>query len=130
MVGDSAGAQLVSQYAAMLSNPSYMELFVLEHPGEQIRLRAVGLNCGMYDAKQQASGPRKGISLDYLGRKLSADDPRLDVLRSITRNFPPAKSTAPEVKMILPWGMCSTLISLPRKPLAATTTNVLFHKFI
>lgn len=93
MVGDSAGAQLVSQYAAMLGNPRYMELFGLKHPGEAIRLRAVGLNCGVYDAKQQALGPRKGISLDYLGRKLCADDPRLDVLGAITQNFPPAHIT-------------------------------------
>lgn len=93
MVGDSAGAQLVSQYAAMLSNPQYMELFGLKHPGETVRLQAVGLNCGVYDAKQQALEPRKGISLDYLGRKLRADDPRLKVLGAITQDFPPAHIT-------------------------------------
>lgn len=93
IVGDSAGAQLVSQYAAMWTNPEYMKLFSLPHPDPHIRLRAVGLNCGMYDAKQQASGPRKGIFLDYLGRKRSADDPKLDVVSAITADFPPAHIT-------------------------------------
>ena len=93
MVGDSAGAQLVSQYAAMLTNPEYMALFGFPRLDPHIKLQAVGLNCGMYDAKQQASEPRKGISRDYLGRKLSADDPKLDVLSAITVNFPPAHIT-------------------------------------
>lgn len=93
MVGDSAGAQLVSQYAAMLTNPEYMALFGFPRLDPHIKLQAVGLNCGMYDAKQQASEPRKGISRDYLGRKLSADDSRMDVLSAITVNFPPAHIT-------------------------------------
>ena len=93
MVGDSAGAQLVSQYAAMLTNPSYMAHFGLVPPGDNIKLRAVGLNCGVYDAKKQAEEPRKGISRDYLGRKLSADDPRVDALSAITAHFPPAHIT-------------------------------------
>lgn len=93
MVGDSAGAQLVSQYAAMWTSPAYMALFDLHRQDSPICLRAVGLNCGMYDARRQALGPRSGISLDYLGRKLSADDPRLDVLSAITADFPPAHIT-------------------------------------
>lgn len=32
MVGDSAGAQMVSQYAAILTNPDYMSLFGLKPP--------------------------------------------------------------------------------------------------
>ena len=93
LVGDSAGAQLASQYAAMVTNPKYMALFAPLKPHPGIAIQAVGLNCGMYDAKQQASAPRKGISLDYMGRKLSANDPRLDVLGAITEHFPPAHIT-------------------------------------
>lgn len=91
MVGDSAGAQLCSQYAAMLSNPEYMALFGLPHPG--IQLRAVGLNCGLYDMIQVASEGRKGLELDYLGRKIKNDDPRLAVLDHITAAYPPAHIT-------------------------------------
>lgn len=91
MVGDSAGAQLASQYTAMLTNRDYMALFGLPHPG--LRLRAVGLNCGLYDMNAQASGKRKGLALDYFGRKISNDDPRLAVLDAITSAYPPAHIT-------------------------------------
>ncbi len=93
MVGDSAGGQLVSQYAAMVTNPEYMALFGLARPDPDIRLRAVGLNCGLYDMKMVASDARKGLELDYLGRKIANDDPRLDVMSAITPNFPPAHIT-------------------------------------
>ena len=88
LVGDSAGAQLASQYAAMWANPVYAALFPLKLP--KITIRALGLNCGLYDMAQRASDPRKGLSLDYLGRELSPEDPRFRVLESIGNNYPPA----------------------------------------
>lgn len=88
LVGDSAGAQLASQYAAMWANPVYAALFPLKLP--KITIRALGLNCGLYDMAQRASDPRKGLSLDYLGRDLSPEDPRFRVLESIGGNYPPA----------------------------------------
>ena len=93
MVGDSAGGQMVSQYAAILTNPRYMELFDLKPLPPGMQLRAVGLNCGVYDGKAMACEERKGINLDYLGKKLTADDPRVDVLGAITEEFPPAHIT-------------------------------------
>ena len=93
MVGDSAGAQLASQYAAMLTNPDYMALFGLKRPIDRIRLRGVGLNCGLYDMKTVAAGERKCIHLDYLGKVITNDDPRLAVLENITSGFPPAHIT-------------------------------------
>lgn len=88
LVGDSAGAQLASQYAAMHTNPEYAALFDLDMA--KVHIRALGLNCGMYDARERASGKRKGVQLDYFGRKLPDTDPRLQVLENITRNYPPA----------------------------------------
>lgn len=88
LVGDSAGAQLASQYAAIHTNPNYAALFQLKLP--KIRIRALGLNCGMYDMAVNALPPRKGIQLDYLGKALPADDPRFRVLESITAGYPPA----------------------------------------
>ncbi len=88
LLGDSAGAQMTSQYAAIVSNPDYAATFPMPVP--KITIRAVGLFCGMYDMKANASGKRKGIHLDYLGRKLSADDPRFAVLENINANYPPA----------------------------------------
>ena len=91
LLGDSAGAQLTSQYAAMVTNPPYGALFRMNIP--RITIRAVGLNCGMYDMKANAAGKRKGIHLDYLGKALSPDDPRFAVLENITQDFPPAYIT-------------------------------------
>ena len=91
IVGDSAGAQLASQYAAIATNPSYAALFDMNVP--EITIKALGLNCGLYDLRAQAEGKRKGLALDYLGRGIQADDPRLLVLEAITVDYPPAYIT-------------------------------------
>ena len=91
LVGDSAGAQLASQYAAIQCNPEYASLFALNLA--PVRICALGLNCGMYDMASQAAEPRKGIQLDYLGKDLPADDPRFRVLEAIGPNYPPAYIT-------------------------------------
>ena len=88
LVGDSAGAQLASQYAAIWANPDYAALFQMKLP--KFRIRALGLNCGLYDLSAWAAQPRKGLQLDYLGKDLSAADPRFRVLESIEANYPPA----------------------------------------
>lgn len=88
LVGDSAGAQLASQYAAIATNPEYAALFDFQVP--DISIRALGLNCGMYDMAQLALQTRKGLHRDYLGEELSSDDPRFQVLEAITADYPPA----------------------------------------
>ena len=89
LVGDSAGAQLASQYAALHSNPEYAALFDLKMA--KIKIRAIALNCGLYDPTDYAKKEnRKGIYLDYLGKDISADDPRLKVLDAIDNRYPPA----------------------------------------
>ena len=91
LVGDSAGAQLTSHYAAIWSNPAFAAHFDFKVP--DIRIRAVGLNCGMYDTAPMAALPREGIARNYLGKKIPAEDPRLAVLDAIGSNFPPAHIT-------------------------------------
>ena len=88
LVGDSAGAQLASQYAAIWANPEYAAKFHMTVPA--ITIRALGLNCGLYDMTANAALPRRGLSADYLERTLSPNDPRLDVLGNIQTNYPPA----------------------------------------
>ena len=88
LVGDSAGAQLASQYAAIWANPVYGALFRIKLP--KFRILALGLNCGMYDMSARAAESRKGLHLDYLGKDLSPEDPRFRVLESIGSNYPPA----------------------------------------
>ena len=87
IVGDSAGAQLASQYAAIAANPEYAGHFDFTVPA--IRIRALGLNCGMYDMKPRETAQKRRHS-DYLGRHISSDDPRLDVLSAIGSNYPPS----------------------------------------
>jgi acetyl esterase/lipase len=91
IIGDSAGAQIASQYTAIVTNPDYAALFDFTVP--DISIRAVGLNCGMYNASELAAGPRTSIMKDYLGKHIPADDPRLAVLENITNQFPPAHIT-------------------------------------
>ena len=88
LVGDSAGAQLASQYAAIATNPDYAALFGMTVP--EITIRAVGLNCGLYDPTQVAGGVNSGLARDYLGPKADFSDPRLKVLDAITPAYPPA----------------------------------------
>ena len=88
LLGDSAGAQLTSQYAAIHTNPQYAALFQMQLA--PVTIRAVGLFCGMYDMSQRGADKRKGIMLDYLGKDIPADDPRFAVLESIGSSYPPA----------------------------------------
>lgn len=88
LIGDSAGAQLASHYAAIFTNPDFAKHFDLKLP--EIKLCALGLYCGMYDGAGLAASPRKGLFLDYLGKETRATDPRLQVLSSITDKYPPA----------------------------------------
>jgi acetyl esterase/lipase len=87
LLGDSAGAQMTSQYAAMHTNPEYAALFGLNMA--KVTIRTIGLFCGLYDLKARASAPRKGMHKDYFG-KLPKDDPRFLSLESVTGNYPPA----------------------------------------
>ena len=91
LVGDSAGAQISSQYAAIATNASYAAHFDFEVP--DITIKGLGLNCGLYDAAALAAGKRKSISKDYLGTKIPDTDPRLQVLANITENYPAAHIT-------------------------------------
>lgn len=87
LLGDSAGAQMTSQYAAMHTNPEYGKLFGLKMA--KVKIRAIGLFCGLYDLKEMGAGPRRGMHKDYLG-KLPKDDPRFQALEAVTENYPPA----------------------------------------
>ena len=88
LLGDSAGAQLASQYAAMHTNPRYAALFQMQMA--PVTIRCVGLFCGMYDMAERGAGVRKGLALDYLGKELPSNDPRFAVLENITDAYPPA----------------------------------------
>ncbi len=87
LIGDSAGAQLASQYAAIAVNPDYAAVFDFQVPSVQIRV--LGLNCGLYDPREFSTGLTKGLVRDYLGPKPDWLDPRLRVLDAIHSDYPP-----------------------------------------
>ena len=88
LLGDSAGAQLASQYAAMHTDRSYAAAFRMQMA--PVTIRCLGLFCGMYDLAPMLSGSGKGLAQDYLGKDIPAEDPRLAVLNHITGSYPPA----------------------------------------
>ena len=88
LVGDSAGAQLASHYAAIWANREFASHFSFRVP--DLRIRAIGLNCGMYDVLALLRGGNLGLKRDYLGPKPDPSDPRLDVLSAIGPGYPPA----------------------------------------
>lgn len=53
MVGDSAGGQIVGHYATIVTNPEFAKLFNFTVP--DIKLKALGLNCGSYDGRTDAA---------------------------------------------------------------------------
>lgn len=88
IVGDSAGAQIASQFGVIYSNPTYASLFDFQIP-EEIKLRGLGLNCGRYSLKTDDNRPDKnGLMREYLGRNVVNGDPRLDILENVTKDYP------------------------------------------
>ena len=115
LVGDSAGAQMVSQYAAIVTNPDYAKLFSFTVP-DGLKISGVGLNGGTYEIGPVPKGAKKkfhlpkniedgskllqsedammglmaGLMKDYLGQNGERFVPMLDVKGNITADFPPA----------------------------------------
>ena len=84
-VGDSAGAQMASQYMAAVTNPPYASLLGLEIP--EFDLRACALNCGFYipDPHQD-----RMLMKCYLQDPSQIGAEEMDVAANITAEFPPA----------------------------------------
>lgn len=88
IVGDSAGAQITSQFSCVFTNPEYAKLFGLKAP-EDVKLRAIGLACGMYKFPEKGKGEEMDtIMLDYLGSKDVIGDPRTILHENITDKYP------------------------------------------
>ena len=90
LLGDSAGAQLACQYGVIYTNEEYRKLFDLSLP--HLTIRALGLNCGMYDLYKSAKkGGKRGCFKDYFGGEpLKQYGEKLKVLEYLTKDFPPS----------------------------------------
>ncbi len=85
VVGDSAGAQLGSQYLTILTNPEYEKQFTFDVP--EVTVRAAALNCGIYDAKEYCNRSQGELLKCYLGKE-PEEIPTIDVMSYITEKFP------------------------------------------
>lgn len=90
-VGDSAGANLLGQYCAICTNPSYAAEFDFQAPND-FAPKAVALNCGQYhlDWKLIPTDLIHLLLLDYLPQKGSKKELNaINVTAHITSQFPP-----------------------------------------
>lgn len=89
MMGDSAGAQLVSHYAAINSNEQFASFYPFKKHG--IKVKGISLACGMYDIiSQYRSFSKRGSLGIYIAKMNSKNTPMFDVLGAITSAYPPA----------------------------------------
>ncbi|WP_336882186.1 alpha/beta hydrolase [Rhodococcus globerulus] len=99
LAGDSAGAQLSSQLATIITNPEYADLVCVKPALHPDQLRGVVLNCGIYDVANMVGGPGIiGWGVDrslwaYTGDRLFVDSTaaqQMSTLHHVTADFPPA----------------------------------------
>lgn len=88
IVGDSAGAQMNCQYTAAVVNPDYAALLGLTIP--PITVRAVALNCGMYDRTAEGDDSASNWYLGAKKRRSKLLMQQMDVLAHIDGRYPPS----------------------------------------
>lgn len=92
IVGDSAGAQIASHYAAVFTNPDFAALYDFELP--DVKIKALGLNCGIYDAASMSGADLDDLFMCYAGVLNNEISPekaeQLNVLKYIGSSFPPS----------------------------------------
>lgn len=89
IVGDSAGAQIASQYLAILTNEAYAELFGFSLP-RKLRVRAAALNCGVYDVRKYVNETKNAPIKQYLPEEEQNAFHTADTIQAFTDRFPPA----------------------------------------
>lgn len=90
VVGDSAGGQLASHYLTILTNPEFAKLFTFQTP--DVKVRAVALNCGVYDTRNCVDTEVDEYLLEYIDKEKLTKDmwESLDTIKYMTPDFPPA----------------------------------------
>lgn len=84
-VGDSAGGTNVGLYAAMLTNPDYAKRYDFKLP--DIKVKAVGLNCGVYNLDKDANNSFKSAMFKNKGDKEELF--LISLIYHVTKNYPP-----------------------------------------
>lgn len=103
LVGDSAGAQLVSHFATILTSPEFARLFDFEVA--DVKVKALGLNCGPYDGRGMALNKNDEAFLEYIDCvDKEADDTlleRVDALKYMNSDYPPSYIVSSECDFLL-----------------------------
>lgn len=99
LAGDSAGAQMAAQVAAMITNPAYAKLVGVAPTADARQLAGTVLNCGPYDAAELGfTGDSAGAKFlrtalwAYTGNKGFKDNrvvAQISVVDYVTPAFPP-----------------------------------------
>lgn len=112
LVGDSAGAQIVSHYAGLFTNPDFMKLFGYLRPA--VSIRALGLNCGLYDARAALVDIKDDMFMNYAGIAVDINtnteiktilDEKIelfDLFKYINSNYPPSFIMTTECDFLKP----------------------------
>jgi acetyl esterase/lipase len=102
IAGDSAGAQMASQVATLVTNPAYAADIGIDPSLRPDQLRGVILFCGAYDAASVARDPRaipntafrlfsRSVLWAYTGSRTRDSDAlrQMSTIDHVTSNFPP-----------------------------------------
>lgn len=98
IAGDSAGAQYTAQLATLITNPSYAQLVGIDPGLSTTQLRAVVLDCGIYDVSGIPNAPGIGgwgfrtALWAYLGERDWSHTPggeQMSTIDDVTADFPP-----------------------------------------
>ncbi len=89
VVGDSAGAQLASQYLALLTDSEFQKRFAFRVPSE-ITVKAAAFNCGVYDFKNYVKSSNDALMDAYFGKHKEDRYLDIDTISHVNCAFPPS----------------------------------------
>ncbi len=87
-VGDSAGGHLLALYGAFLNNEEVASGYPFRKP-EGLKLKAVALNCGVYEISYEEKGLTRMLMKDLLGRISAEKLYRISPIHFVNEDFPP-----------------------------------------
>ena len=91
-VGDSAGAQILGLLCCIDTNKDYAKEYPFSFP-EGFRLKAIALNCGVYDIAKRSdkNGPGNKLMEDLLPNKGTPEElEKISISDHVTSSFPPS----------------------------------------
>lgn len=94
MIGDSAGAQIMTQYMTMLTSEKYNKLFEIQLP--DLSVLGIAINCGFFNAIDIAIAQKRsltrymvrGLMEDYVGKDFHRKHEEINFEPYINSSFP------------------------------------------